>query len=42
MKILQKINDPFDVRALTRPELSTLADELRTYLLESVAQTGGH
>ncbi len=42
MKILQKINDPADVRALTRPELSTLADELRTYLLESVAQTGGH
>ena len=42
MKILQKINDPADVRALTRPELSTLADELRKYLLESVAQTGGH
>lgn len=42
MKILQKINDPADVRALTRAELSTLADELRTYLLESVAQTGGH
>ena len=42
MKILQKINDPADVRALTRPELSSLADELRTYLLESVAQTGGH
>jgi len=42
MKILQKVNDPADVRALSRPELSTLADELRTYLLESVAQTGGH
>ena len=42
MKILQKINDPADLRGLSRPELATLADELRTYLLESVAQTGGH
>jgi len=42
MKILQKINNPADLRALSRPELNTLADELRTYLLESVAQTGGH
>lgn len=42
MKILQKINDPADLRVLSRPELATLADELRTYLLESVAQTGGH
>lgn len=42
MKILQKINDPADLRGLSRPELASLADELRTYLLESVAQTGGH
>ena len=42
MKILQKINDPADLRGLSRSELATLADELRTYLLESVAQTGGH
>ena len=42
MKILQKINNTADLRALSRPELNTLADELRTYLLESVAQTGGH
>jgi 1-deoxy-D-xylulose-5-phosphate synthase len=42
MKILQKINNTAELRALSRPELNTLADELRTYLLESVAQTGGH
>ena len=42
MKILQKINDPADLRGLSRSELATLADELRTYLLESVSQTGGH
>ena len=42
MKILQNINDPAEIRTLSRPELHTLADELRTYLLESVAQTGGH
>ena len=42
MKILHKINNTTELRALSRPELNTLADELRTYLLESVAQTGGH
>ena len=42
MKILHKINNTAELRALSRPELNTLADELRTYLLESVAQTGGH
>ncbi len=42
MTLLQKINDPADMRALSRPELHKLANELRTYLLESVSQTGGH
>ena len=42
MTLLQKINDPAELRALSRAELATLADELRTYLLESVARTGGH
>ncbi len=42
MTLLQKVNDPADVRALSRPELHKLANELRTYLLESVSQTGGH
>ncbi len=42
MKLLNKINDPADLRALSRAELRTLADELRSYLLESVSKTGGH
>ncbi len=42
MDLLQKINDPADLRALSRPELQRLADELRQYLLESVSKTGGH
>jgi 1-deoxy-D-xylulose-5-phosphate synthase len=42
MTLLQNINDPADLRTLSRQELHKLANELRTYLLESVAQTGGH
>ena len=42
MKLLKNINYPADLRALSRTELHALADELRTFLLESVAQTGGH
>jgi 1-deoxy-D-xylulose-5-phosphate synthase len=42
MELLQKINDPAELRALSRPELHKLANELRTYLLESVSKTGGH
>ncbi len=42
MDLLKKINDPADLRGLSRAELQRLADELRTYLLESVSKTGGH
>jgi 1-deoxy-D-xylulose-5-phosphate synthase len=42
MDLLQKINDPADLRALSRADLQRLADELRQYLLESVSKTGGH
>ncbi len=40
--LLEKINDPSALRKLSRPELHTLADQLRAYLLESVSKTGGH
>ncbi len=40
--LLQKINDPADLRALPKGQLHALADELRAYVLESVSQTGGH
>ena len=42
MELLKKINDPADLRSLSRAELRALADELRNYLLESVSKTGGH
>ena len=40
--LLQTINDPADLRGLSRHELKVLADELRAFLVHSVAQTGGH
>jgi len=39
---LQDIDSPQDLRALKRNELPALADELREFVLQSVAQTGGH
>lgn len=40
--LLETINDPADLRRLARAQLPQLADELRAYVLESVARTGGH
>ncbi|KMY85282.1 1-deoxy-D-xylulose 5-phosphate synthase [Candidatus Paraburkholderia calva] len=40
--LLKTIDDPADLRALDRRQLQPLADELRTYVLDSVSQTGGH
>ena len=40
--LLEAVNDPSHLRALSRPQLKPLAEELRAFLLESVAQTGGH
>lgn len=40
--LLDKIHSPEDLRLLNRDELSMLAAELRTFLITSVAQTGGH
>ncbi len=42
MDLLKQINDPAALRSLSRAELKTVADQLRTYLLESVSKTGGH
>jgi 1-deoxy-D-xylulose-5-phosphate synthase len=41
-KLLQTIQSPADLRALPRQQLPALADELRSFLLNSVAKTGGH
>ena len=40
--LLDTINDPADLRQLPRESLAQLADELRAFLIESVARTGGH
>ncbi len=41
-ELLSSIDDPSKLRALERPQLGQLADELRAYVLESVSKTGGH
>ncbi|MDP2169226.1 MAG: 1-deoxy-D-xylulose-5-phosphate synthase [Rhodocyclaceae bacterium] len=40
--LLDTITDPADLRQLPREQLHTLAEELRAFLLDSVARTGGH
>jgi 1-deoxy-D-xylulose-5-phosphate synthase len=40
--LLDSIQSPADVRRLSPAQLPLLADELRSFLLTSVAQTGGH
>lgn len=40
--ILDQISSPDDVKALDRGQLNTLCGELRRFLVESVARTGGH
>ena len=40
--ILEQIRGPEDVKALTRAQTELLCKELHTFLLESVAKTGGH
>jgi 1-deoxy-D-xylulose-5-phosphate synthase len=40
--LLDTINSPLQLRKLDRRQLPQLADELRTFLVESVARTGGH
>ncbi|EET46424.1 1-deoxy-D-xylulose-5-phosphate synthase [Thalassobium sp. R2A62] len=40
--ILDNIAGPSDLKGLSDPDLSQLADELRTEVIEAVATTGGH
>jgi len=39
---LSRISVPADLRRFPEEELPTIADELRSYLIEQVAQSGGH
>jgi len=40
--LLETISSPSDVRQLPKNQLSQLADELRQFVIQSVAKTGGH
>jgi 1-deoxy-D-xylulose-5-phosphate synthase len=40
--LLETITGPEDVRRLSYPELSTLAEEIRQFIVEAVTRTGGH
>jgi 1-deoxy-D-xylulose-5-phosphate synthase len=40
--LLDSIQSPHDLRRLSPHQLPMVADELRTFLINSVAQTGGH
>lgn len=39
---LEQVNGPADLRELDSEQLHTLADELRSYLIEITSKTGGH
>ncbi len=41
-ELLNTIHSPSDLRALERKQLPELARQVRDYLIESVANTGGH
>ncbi|MBC7547052.1 MAG: 1-deoxy-D-xylulose-5-phosphate synthase, partial [Polaromonas sp.] len=40
--LLDTLDGPANLRNLPRAQLRRVADELRSYLLESVSKTGGH
>ncbi|CAE6500235.1 MAG TPA: 1-deoxy-D-xylulose-5-phosphate synthase [Nitrosomonas nitrosa] len=40
--LLERVNTPAELRKLERKQLPQIADELRQFLIESVAKTGGH
>ncbi len=42
MTLLESIRGPQDLRDLDHEKLSTLADEIRKFLISAVAKTGGH
>lgn len=42
MSLLESVEGPEDVRALSAEELNELASEIRQFLVQSVSRTGGH
>ena len=42
MSILDRVNDPKDIKKLTNAELQQLSNELRDFVVNVVSKTGGH
>src|ERR1039457_7439301 len=42
MSILNRIQSPADIRALSNDEMRTLAADVRAFLIQSCSVTGGH
>ena len=42
MGVLERIQSPSDLKALSVDELTSLSSELRQYIIEIVSQRGGH
>ncbi|MEA2403966.1 MAG: 1-deoxy-D-xylulose-5-phosphate synthase, partial [Thermoleophilaceae bacterium] len=42
MTLLDKINKPQDLHALSEPELQTVAQEVRELIIDTVGEIGGH
>ena len=40
--VLEKINNPNDIKKLTNAELPVLADEIRDFLIRKISENGGH
>jgi 1-deoxy-D-xylulose-5-phosphate synthase len=40
--VIESINGPEDIKALSQDELVALASEIRSFLIEKVSKTGGH
>lgn len=40
--VLEKINNPNDIKKLTSAELPVLADEIRDFLIRKISENGGH
>jgi len=40
--VLEKINQPNDIKKLSEEELNLLADEIREFLINKISETGGH
>lgn len=40
--VLEKVNEPADLKGLSAGEMTQLASEIRTLLIETISKTGGH